>query len=40
MKALGGIALIFIAAVAVDIIPAAPIVYVCAVAVLGIVISR
>ena len=40
MKAMPGIALIFIAAMAVDIIPAVPIAYVCAVPVLGIVISR
>lgn len=40
MKALAGIALIFIAAMAVGIIPAAPAAYACAIAVLGIVISR
>jgi len=40
MKPLAGIALIFVAAMAVGIIPAAPIGHACAIAVLGIVISR
>jgi len=40
MKAMAGIALIFIAAMAAGVIPGAPIGYACAVAVLGIVISR
>ena len=40
MKAFTGIAFVFIAAMAVGVIPTAPVAYACAIAVLGIVISR
>ena len=40
MKALVGIVFIFVAAMAIGVIPAAPIAYACAIAVLGIVIFR
>jgi hypothetical protein len=40
MKTLVGFLFIFVGAMAIDVIPAAPIAYACVIAVLGIVISR